>query len=102
VTVEIVQNHISDITHGRVCMQKLFCYIAVRNGSNSCPSICMQYPNHSYYFQNSLMQDGAMCQSRGEDKGKIQEHIVSNRPGPSTEGFSDAFTAIYCQILSRV
>jgi len=48
------------------------------------------------------MQDGAMCQSRGGDKGKTQAHNISNCLGLSTGRFADSFTATYCQNLSRV
>jgi hypothetical protein len=64
----------------------------------------MQYPNQSHFILSEfiLMQDGAMCQNKGSDKGKTQAYNVSNCPCLATGGFSDAFTAIYCQILSRV
>jgi len=42
------------------------------------------------------MQDGAMCQNKGGDKGKTQAHNVSNYPGLPTGGFTDALTAIFC------
>jgi hypothetical protein len=46
----------------------------------------MQYPNQSYFLLSEfiLMQDGAMCQNKGGDKGKIQADNVFNCPGLST------------------
>jgi hypothetical protein len=40
----------------------------------------MQYPNQSYFLFSEfiLLQDGAMCQNKGGDKGKTQAHNVSN------------------------